>query len=50
MKPSKCQLIVKENSAIKVFKGANITMVNGFSVLGLVIGTPLACEKYIKPN
>ena len=43
--------IVKENyceSAIKVFEGTNITMVDGFRVLGSVIGTPSACDKYIK--
>ena len=46
--PSKCQLIVKENrhdSAIKVFKDTNITMVDGFRILGSVIGTPSACNK-----
>ena len=48
MKPSKRQLIAKENrreSAIKIFKGTNITMVNSFRVLGLVIRTPSACDK-----
>ena len=48
VKPSKCQLIVKENrrdSAIKVIEGTNITMVDGFRVLGLVMGTPSACDK-----
>ena len=42
VKSSKCQLIVKKNcreSAIKIF-GTNITMVDGFRVLGSVIGTP----------
>ena len=51
VKPFKCQLIVKENSresAIKVFKVTNITMVDAFRVLGLVIGTPSACDKYIE--
>ena len=51
VKPSKCQLIVKENcreSAIKVFEGTNITMEDGFRVLGSVIGTPSACDKYIE--
>ena len=51
MKPSKCQLILKENrreSAIKGFESTNITMVDGFRVLGLVIGTPLACDKYME--
>ena len=51
MKPSKCQLIVKENcreSAIKVFEGTNIKMVDGFRVHGSVIGTPSACDKYIE--
>ena len=49
--PSKYQLIVKQNrhnSAIKVLEATNITMVDGFRVLGLVIGTPSACDKYIK--
>ena len=51
VKPCKCQLIVKENrrdSTIKVFEGTNITMVDGFRVLGLVIGTPSACDKYME--
>ena len=51
VKPSKCQLIVKENRrdiAIKVFEGINITMVDDFRVLGSVIGTPSACNKYIE--
>ena len=47
---SKCQLIVKENrreSAIKVFEGANITMVDGF------ITSPrnaYSCSKGLKRN
>ena len=51
VKPSKCRLIVKENrrdSAIKVFEGTNITMVDGFRVLGSVIGTPSACDRYME--
>ena len=51
VKPSKCQLIVMENcreSAKKVFEGTNITMVDGFRVLGSVIETPSACDKYIE--
>ena len=28
--------------------GTNITMLDGFRVLGLVIGTPSACDKYMK--
>ena len=47
VKPSNCQLIEKKNcleSATKVFEGTNIKMVDGFRVLGLVIGTPLACD------
>ena len=51
VKPSKRELIVKENhrqSAIKVFEGTNITMLEGFRVLGLVIGTPSACDKYME--
>ena len=48
VKPSKCQLTVKENchdSAIKVFEGTSITEVDGFRVLGSVIRTPSACDK-----
>ena len=51
VKPSKCQLIVKENrrdSAIKVFESTNITVVDGFRVLGLVLGTSSACDKYME--
>ena len=51
VKPSKCQLIVKKNrhdSAIKVFEGTNITMVDDFRVLGSVIGTPSACDKVME--
>ena len=51
VKPSKCQLILKENrrdSAIKVFEDTNITMVDGFRVLGSFIGTPSACDKYME--
>ena len=51
VKPSKCQLIVKEkrrDSAIKVFGGTNITLIDGFKVLGSVIGTPSACDKYME--
>ena len=51
VKLSKCQLIVKENcreSAIKIFEGTNITTVHGFRVLGSVIGTPSAYDKYIE--
>ena len=51
VKPCKCQLIVKENrrdSAIKVFEGTNITMVDGFRVLGSILGTPSACDKYME--
>ena len=51
MKPSKCQLIEKVNrrdSAIKVIEGTNITMVDGFRVFGLFIGTPSACDKYME--
>ena len=50
VKRSKCQLILKVNcreSAIKVFEGTNITMVDGFRILGSVMGTPSACDKYI---
>ena len=48
VQPSKCQIIVKENSrdsAIKVFEGKTIIMVDGFRVLGSVKGTPSACDK-----
>ena len=51
VKPSKCHFIGKENCrerAIKVFDGTNITMVDGFRILGSVIGTPSACDKYIE--
>ena len=51
VKPSKCQLIEKKNlreSAVKSFEGANITMVDGFRVLGSVIGTPSACDKFME--
>ena len=51
VKPSKCQLIEKENhrdSAIKVFEGTNNTMIDGFRVLGSVIGTPSTCDKYME--
>ena len=51
VKPAKCQLIVKENrrdSAIKVIEGTNITIVDGFRVLGSVIGTPSAWDKYME--
>ena len=50
VKPSKCQLRMNENrqeSAIKIFEGTNITMVDGFSVLGSVLGTPSAYDKYM---
>ena len=49
VKPSKCQLTLIKNrrdSAIIVFEGTNMTMVDGFRVLGSVIGTPSACDKY----
>ena len=49
MKPSKCQLIVKEkwrDSAINVFEGTSFTMVDVIRVLGSVIGTPSACDKF----
>ena len=51
MKPSKCQLKVKENrreSAIKLFEGTNITIVDGFRVLGSVIGTQPACNNFME--
>ena len=51
VKPAKCQLIAKENrrdSALKVIEGTNITMVDSFRVLGSVIGTPSACDKYME--
>ena len=52
VKPSKCQLIVKENrrdSAIKIFEGTNITILDGFRVLGSVIGSDkLGSDKLIK--
>ena len=51
VKPSNFQFIKKENhreNSIKVFEGTNITMVVGFGVLGLVIGTPSECNKYME--
>ena len=45
----KWQLKVKENrreSAIEVFEGTNFTLEDDFGVLGLVIGTPSACDIY----
>ena len=50
VKPSKGQLIVKEDneSVIKVFEGTNITIVDNFRVLGSVIRTPSACNKYME--
>ena len=51
VKPSKCQLIVKENrreSAIKVLEGTIITIEDGFRVLGSGLGTPSACDKYME--
>ena len=38
----------RRDSAIKIFEGINIKMVEGFRVLGSVIGTPLACDKYME--
>ena len=38
----------RRDSAIKVFEGTNITIVDGFRVLGSVIGTPSACDKYME--
>ena len=32
----------------KVIEGTNITMVDSFRVLGSVIGTPSACDKYME--
>ena len=43
--------MVKENcreSAKKVLEGTNFAMVYSFRVFGLVIGTPLACKKYME--
>ena len=51
VKPSKCQLIVRENrrdSAIKVFEGTNITMADDFRLLRSDIGIPSACDKYME--
>ena len=31
-----------------MFEGTNITMVDGFRVLGMSIGTPSACDKYME--
>ena len=38
----------KRESAIEVFEGTNIIMVDGFRVLGSVIGTPSACDIYME--
>ena len=35
-------------SAIKLFEGTNITRVDGYRVLGSVIGTPSAGDKYME--
>ena len=51
VKPSKCQLIVKEkrrDSATRIFVGINSTMADVFRALGSVIGTPSACDKYME--
>ena len=51
VKPSKCHLIVKENrhdKERKVFEGTIITMVDGFTVLGSVIGATSACDRYME--
>ena len=51
VKPYKCQLIVKENrreSAIKVFEGTNITKLDGYRVLGSVIGAPSTSDIYME--
>ena len=51
VKTSKCQLRLKENChkcTIKLFEPTNFTMVDGFGVLGLVITTSSACDKYIE--
>ena len=40
----------RQDSAIKVFEGTNITTVDGFRVLGSVIGTPSASVKYMKSD
>ena len=38
----------RQQRAIKVFEGTNITTVDGFRVLGSVIGTPSPCDKYME--
>ena len=35
-------------SPYKLFEGTNITMADGFGVLGSVIGTSSACDKYME--
>ena len=35
-------------SPYKLFEGTNITVADGFSVLGSVIGTSSACDKYME--
>ena len=38
----------RRESAIKVFEGSNFTSVDGFRVLGMVLGTPSACDKHME--
>ena len=50
VKSSKCKLIVKDGlkeKAAKVFEGKDIKIVDGFRVLGSVIGTNESCEKFM---
>ena len=53
VKPSKCQLILKENRhkcAINLFEPTIFSMVDGFGVLGLFVTTSSACDKYIEDD
>ena len=45
---SKCQLIVKHNEAIKVFKNTEIEMKKGARVLSSVIGSETECKIFLE--
>ena len=48
VKPSECQLMVQENCRESAIKEFDIKTVDNFRVLGSVIGTPSACDKYME--
>ena len=51
VKPSNCQILVKENtrdSVLEVFEGTNNTMVDGFRVLESVLRRPSVCDIYME--